>query len=243
MASRAALCLVILLIVIGAAIMGACLWPRSCPLSVCPECYTGYYRGLDIGGPGLLGRSFYRLVLPPSDEADGWTEIDYRGEGWNAFRGTYPDGTLREEGECRVGSNGPDDPAPDIHDVKWGKYHDPKGVIVSEIVDGTGRQTYFAADGTKIWELDLKDGQRTRHAMWAPNGQITSEQRYIDGKVHGPFVGYYHSGVKRVEGTKSRGKDVGLWTWYKPDGTVERVEDHGGTDTNDAMADRKEEKP
>lgn len=199
-----------------------CAWPRSCPLFYSDHS-TGHFRGLGLlDGPGLLGRSFFSVTWV---EAYGPTEFTFSGRGWNHFRGTYPDGSLREEGECWVdlnGSNHPE-PLPDTDRVKWGKYYNPQGKLISEIKDGTGVQTYWMPDGTKIWELELKDYERVHLSMWYENGQLHEIVEYLEGKQHGPYVSYYPSGRKQGVGTYAKGHRIEA-THYKEDGSVDWVE-------------------
>jgi len=196
--------------------------------------YSGYYRGFGLHkGPGVFGRSFYRVTLPRTSPEDGYTNVEFSGRGWNEFRGTYPDGTLAEEGLCWVDLNGQyDEPQADLHNVRNGKYYDPAGALRCEIKDGTGRQTYWTRTGTKVWELDLKRYQRVRDSIWYDNGQLCIEENYLDNQAHGRFVQYHRSGVKKREGEHFRGERVGKWVEYKPDGSLAEVTDYG-----DAKAD------
>ena len=41
-----------------------------------------------------------------------------------------------------------------------------------------------------------------------------------DGKMHGPWVSYYHNGQLWWKGTWKDGKKVGPWVGYNKDGTV-----------------------
>jgi hypothetical protein len=208
--------LVVALVAMGLVMVWA--WPRSCPLSVCHD-YIGYYRGLGLqNGPGLLGKSFYRVVLYPSSP-EHRTDVAFTGRGWNRFRGTYPDGTLREEGECWVDINGgAEDPLPDLHNVKWGRYYDPRGKLLSQIDDGTGVQIYCTPTGIKTWELELKNYERARLSCWHKNGQLGFEQSYLHNTTHGPYRSYHASGKLRSEGVYTNGLRTGTWIEYDEDG-------------------------
>ena len=173
--------------VVGAVLAGLYLWPKSCVLgggtvetgggSLTAASNTGYYFGFGlINKPGILfGKNYYRVRLAPTADEDGFTDVVFAGEGWNTFRGTYPNGTLREEGVCRVYWNGTFsgglEPDPDLSDVKDGKYYDPTGKLASEVKNGTGVQTYWNCKGIKIWELELKDFKRARVSQWHDDGQ------------------------------------------------------------------------
>jgi hypothetical protein len=174
---------------IAATLTGTYSWPKSCTLGgrenagLLTQDYVAYYRGLGLcKSPGFFGRNYYQLRLPPRRAEDGLTDVSFRGEGWNAFRGTYPDGVLREEGECWVTWNRGDEPSVDFHNVRNGKYYDRRGNLGSEIKDGSGIQTYWNCDGTMVWQLELKDYKRTSVLMWDDNGQFMSEHRYVNGR-------------------------------------------------------------
>ena len=197
-------------------------WPKSRGLSVSPT-FIGHYRGLGLWeGPGLFGRSYYRITFSSTDPEDGLCEVYFSGYGFNRFRGEYPNGVLREEGECLVEPNGDsEDPMPDIHQVKWGNYYRPDGSLGSEIRDGTGVQIYWSREGVKLWELELRNFQRVRVSWWYPNGKLLMKQTYLDGLVHGPYVSYYPDGTKKSEGEYSRGEESGTWTRFDEDGKVD----------------------
>ena len=43
---------------------------------------------------------------------------------------------------------------------------------------------------------------------------------------NGPYVEHYDSGKKKLEGHFKDGKQVGTWTYWNEDGTVEKTEQH-----------------
>lgn len=203
-------------------------WPKSQPLSLNQSVYTGYYRGLGRhDGAGFFGKNFYRLVA--EDGPYGYWEVDYSRPGYNPYRGYYPDGTLREEGECLVEINGGDgDPAPDNNDVRSGRYYRPDEALGSKVVDGTGTQTLWYPDGTLRWELVLEDCERVRHSMWHENGQLRQTQHYKNGEVDGDFKSYYENGVVELQGSYTEGRRSGVWTWYDDRGGITSTDDHTG---------------
>ena len=219
------LLLALVLVVLG--VSAWWVWPKSQPLTVHPS-YVGLYRGLGLtDDDGFFGKSYYHVTI--SDEY-GRTEVCYSKPGYNRFRGFYKDGTLRAEGECLVELTGhPKLPCPDVHSVRFGEYYTPDGTLASEIEDGAGVQTYWTPDGVKTWELELRDFKRVRHAMWYPSGQLLTKKTYKDGQVDGPFVSFYPSGAKKTEGAYSTGKRSGKWIRYREDGSVEEVEEYGGS--------------
>jgi|TARA_B100000959_G_scaffold265831_1_gene307711 antitoxin component YwqK of YwqJK toxin-antitoxin module len=42
----------------------------------------------------------------------------------------------------------------------------------------------------------------------------------------GKWTSWYDNGQKKAEGTYNNGKQVGKWTYYKEDGTIDRVEEY-----------------
>jgi len=234
--------------VIGSFVLGVYIWPKPCNLGgsmsggLMAQGYVAYYRGFGFNDrPGMFGRNYCRVRLAPRTAEDGFTDVAFLGEGWNSFRGTYPDGTLREEGVCWVMLNAGIEPFTGLDEVKDGKYYDPNGKLGSEVKDGTGVQTYWNCDGTKVWELEFIDYKRARHAMWYDNGQLRAEQRYRNGRVNGSFVTYYASGVKLREGSYNCGERVGKWVEYNPDGTIKEVVDNDIPCPEPAMFDEPDE--
>ena len=151
--------------------------------------------------------------------------IEYKEEGYNPYKAFYSDGSLQQEGECRIKIMGFEyAPYPNWSDLDWAKCYRPDGSLGSEVVDGTGTQTQWMPDGTKVWELELVNHKRVAHTMWYPNGQLQQHQEYRDGQVHGPYVGYYPSGVKKTEGAYDAGQRVGTWIRYNEDGSVKSTE-------------------
>ena len=60
------------------------------------------------------------------------------------------------------------------------------------------------------------------------NGQLKEVGTYRQNRVEGPIKKYDESGRLRAEGTyKDWRIRVGKWTFYYPDGTVEKVQDYG----------------
>lgn len=206
-----------------------CWWwsPKSQPLSINEEAYVGFYRGLGlVPGSSVLGKQFFRVTV--DDGEFGQWEVDYRRPGYNPYRGYYPSGALREEGECFVDVNEGtwNEPAPDSSDVRWGKYYRPDGTLGSEVVGGHGTQTLWNVDGSKRWELVLQNGQRVQHSIWYENGQLREIQNYREGTVDGEFTSYYPSGVVRIQGAYDRGERAGVWTRFDEDGEVVSIEDY-----------------
>lgn len=59
------------------------------------------------------------------------------------------------------------------------------------------------------------------------NGQIQSQTNYVDGHREGTSLRFYSDGKPMAEGRYSAGKMDGWWTFWQPDGTVDK--DRSGT--------------
>lgn len=189
--------------------------PKSQPLSMEG---VGYYRGLGrTNGRGYFGKNWYRIVV--QEDGIGYWEVDVNGFGFNPYRGYYDSGVLSEEGMCMVFENG-DDIAADRHDLLHGKFYDPRGKLISEVENGTGKQVLFLPDGTRHWELDLANGKRAQVKIWYPSGQLAAEEKYSNGKLHGDHVSYHASGKLKSRGQYTNGKQTGVWRRYLEDGTL-----------------------
>lgn len=165
-------------------------WPRSMPLLPDEDRYTGYFTGLGlVDDASPLGRRFYRVHI--DDGPCGFMDVDVRGDGqapfreglshgaYYPYRGHYPDGTLREEGECRVKFLGlPIQPSPDNHDIRNGRFYKPDGSLGSVVRDGSGVQIYWYPDGRIRWRLELKNYNRVLSQMWDREGKLRHDQTY-----------------------------------------------------------------
>ncbi len=216
----------ILTIIIGTPISWY-TWPKSIPHQMSPSDMRLYYRGFGFNdGTGIFGKRWYAVTFDPEDDGSHW-QFEFIEPGYNPFKAYYADGTLQQEGECLIEVMGFENgPYPDWHNLRWAKCYRPDGSLGSEVIDGTGIQTQWMPGGTKTWELELLNYQRTAHTMWYPNGQLHAHQAYVNGRVHGPFISYYPSGAKQTEGAYDAGRRVGTWIRYNEDGSVESSESH-----------------
>lgn len=75
--------------------------------------------------------------------------------------------------------------------------------------------TYFV-NGEVAYEIDLRDGQRTRFSSFQDNGRLRYEQGEAISKGEKPEIGFYPDGSKMYEGYYASGKMNGPWThWYR----------------------------
>ena len=136
-----------------------------------------FYRGFKIPGTGLVVLKRYYAIAEKDPHTGISTGVEYKGEGYNSFFVFYEDGTIAAEGMCRVERND-HQILHNIHDVKEGRFYNPRGDLVSSIRNGTGIQTFFYPDGTKSWELHLEDFRRKKLTMWNPDGSVSLEKTY-----------------------------------------------------------------
>ncbi len=214
----------ILTIIIGTPISWYA-WPKSLPHQMSPSDMRLYYRGFGFNdGTGIFGRRWYAVTFDPEHDGSHW-QFKFIDSGYNPYKAFYSDGSLQQEGKCRIEIMGLEyAPYPNWSDLEWAKCYRPDGSLGSKIVDGTGTQTQWMQDGTKVWELELVDYERVAHTRWYPNGQLRTHQAYVNGEVHGPFISYYPSGAKQTEGAYDAGRRVGTWIRYNEDGSVESTE-------------------
>jgi len=132
--------------------------------------FTGYYRGFGLGDqPGLLGKNYIGVRFEGEGEV---VDTRFLSHDTARFTARFADGRLFAEGECRIKWMGLNEPDPDSWNaVLNAKYFDPQGKLASEIVDGTGVQTYWTSDGVKVWERTVKDGKTTGLRRWSPTGE------------------------------------------------------------------------
>jgi hypothetical protein len=181
-----------------------------------------------IGGglSWLFGHYYYSITYPPTGVSEeGITTISAM-RGYNCFRGYYPNGVLREEGESLVRYTTPGSGLPDLPincNIRWGKYYLPDGTLGSEIVDGSGTQTYWVPSGTKIMEVVLQKETPVRVSGWYRNGQPWIIERYKNGRYHGLYESFYENGQKKREGVYDMSERVGKWVSYDRDGKIESV--------------------
>lgn len=53
------------------------------------------------------------------------------------------------------------------------------------------------------------------------NGEVKTNNTYVNGVMHGSYKEFYFNGNRRVTGSYVNGKQNGLWTWYYDTGEVE----------------------
>lgn len=56
------------------------------------------------------------------------------------------------------------------------------------------------------------------YVNWWPNGNLRRVIYYDNGKRHGKYMTYFHTGLPAIEGEYLNDKPIGTWKTYKPDG-------------------------
>ncbi len=173
-----------------------------------------------------MGTSYYRITFP-ADPDDGRLVIDFEGQGYNTYTAYYPNGKVRERGECLVDTDFQGlELYPDDHNVLWCKCYKPDGTVGSEVKDGTGVQTRWSTDGQKRLELCLKDCRWERYRVWYPNGQLLVDQSCLNGELDGIHRGFHPNGKTKFEGEFDQGTPIGTWRHYNADGSLRKVGHH-----------------
>ena len=87
--------------------------------------------------------------------------------------------------------------------------------------------TNWLANGQKIIEDERAVSMMgSLLDVWKHTGRYSSGVRkyditYLDGKLHGKWVGWYNNGIKRSEGNMQYGEMSGKWTFWWPNGQKE----------------------
>ncbi len=82
----------------------------------------------------------------------------------------------------------------------------------------SGRWVTYYVNGVVDREIDCRAGRHERIATRHDNGQLQSEQRFVDGKADGRAVGYYPDGKKMSEVEYAGGEMAGRWVNWYPNG-------------------------
>jgi hypothetical protein len=112
-----------------------------------------------------------------------------------------------------------------------------RSIWIAPPKDFTGKWTTYFVNGVLSHDIDYSKGTYRRFASYYDNGQLVYEQRYVDGTIDGPEVGYHRDGKKAYEGKYAGGKRIGRWVHWHPNGKMESEEtyvdgERDGTSTN-----------
>ena len=187
--------------------------------------YDVYYRGWPFGGTSSYwGRHPYRAVVTNLQDGS-WLSATIEQPGFNAIRGYYANGSVREVGEYWVECNFMH-VIVDSTQVRQGKYYRPDGVLGAEIVDGNGVARYWSVSGTLFWQAEYENGKYASVLAWYPNGALRFIEQCADGRQHGVVESFYENGGPKCRGHYFRGEKISRWGYYREDGAIESEEQH-----------------
>jgi len=67
-------------------------------------------------------------------------------------------------------------------------------------------------------------GKYERFTSYYDNGQLTYEQRYVNGEIDGPELGFHRDGRSAYDIHHAAGKNAGHWVHWYPDGKMQSEE-------------------
>jgi hypothetical protein len=92
----------------------------------------------------------------------------------------------------------------------------------------TGTWRTYWVNGQPSQEISYKNGQRYGESMSFSRAGVKSVVSHVkNGVTDGEEVGFYSSGRTNYIGLYKAGKQVGLWVWYKEDGSIESQKNYG----------------
>jgi len=112
-------------------------------------------------------------------------------------------------------------------------------VVTEEFAGGGKMLTTMAPDSVTMIDqtLTFASGEvnfqgkflnNKRNGKWEAffqNGNRWSENNYVEGVFHGPYLVWYENGQLRIKGQYDMGKKVGLWELYDESGKVISIEE------------------
>ena len=186
------------------ALLALALWwyPKwDLPYPDQPEMGRRWYRGFGlVDDRSIAGKLYYRIDEVLTLPEDGVCHIEFRyGREKHPFIARYPNGNIRAKGLCKVALIDGQPYAMDMTRISDAEYYSPDGKTKTVVQDGTGVETFWSADGVKVWEVHLENGKRTELKTWYRNGnrQIWAPH-FKDGRVHGGEYHYNEDGTLRV---------------------------------------------
>jgi hypothetical protein len=87
--------------------------------------------------------------------------------------------------------------------------------------DFSGRWVTYFVNGVVDHDIQYLHGTYERFTANHDNGQVAYEQRYKDGRIDGPEVGFHRDGRRAYEIAHSAGKSAGHWVHWYPNGKVQ----------------------
>jgi antitoxin component YwqK of YwqJK toxin-antitoxin module len=71
---------------------------------------------------------------------------------------------------------------------------------------------------------DVLDGPSR---VYSPDGVLTQESTYQGGELHGHFQAWWNNGMPKESGSFDKGRRIGLYRWFKEDGSLWQEHDYG----------------
>lgn len=92
----------------------------------------------------------------------------------------------------------------------------------SGLKQGVARE--YDPDGNLTTEENYLDGElQGNRLLYAPNGQIVVEENYENGKFQGEYLNYDLQGNLTLRGQYVEGAMADKWTSYYPDGSISEI--------------------
>ena len=93
-----------------------------------------------------------------------------------------------------------------------------RAVWVDPPAKHTGSWITYFTNGVIAHDIDYVDGVYRRFTARFDNGQLASEQTYVDGKIDGSEHGFFRDGAKAYDIQHRAGASAGTWTHWHPNG-------------------------
>lgn len=164
-------------------------WPRSLPPY--PDGSTTWYRG-------FIGKPMYNLITGTDMFGCAYRVKIRELPGYSLMTSRYPDGTKREESEVFVSLH-PGGCEISRLDVRNGQYFAPDGVLIAEVINGTGTVKYHRPDGSPARECTLVNGKEILRRIWSKTGQLRVDTTYHDAKSRTCYYDQHGKLIERSE--------------------------------------------
>ena len=103
--------------------------------------------------------------------------------------------------------------------------HAPIGELHRNKIDDAGKKwgkwKYFSRSGNVILEITFKNNKKNgKYARFnGVTGKMIEQGNYLNGVKNGSYTKWFSNGLKRVEGTYSKGMKDSIWNYYFKNGT------------------------
>lgn len=84
-----------------------------------------------------------------------------------------------------------------------------------------GKWKYFSRNGYIILEITFEDNKKNgKYVRYnGVTGKMIEQGNYLNGVKNGSYTKWFSNGLKRVEGTYSKGHKDSIWNYYFKNGT------------------------